>query len=119
MAPSADHLTIHCQAPQALVPFWKEVLGYETRTDNDDTWLHDPTGIRPDIVFGQSEPANKRSWLSFDMMADDADAEVQRLLHLGARPHPWNYPPNADYVVLEDPDGNLFCVIEAGAAAGQ
>jgi hypothetical protein len=37
---------------------------------------------------------------------------VQRLLELGATRYPWRYPPDADYIVLEDPDGNLFCVIQ-------
>ena len=38
--------------------------------------------------------------------------EVERLIGLGARRYDWRYPPNADYVVLEDPDGNLFCVCQ-------
>ena len=37
--------------------------------------------------------------------------EVDRLLRLGARRYPWRYEPGSDYVVLEDPDGNLFCVV--------
>lgn len=24
----------------------------------------------------------------------------------------WNYEPNVDYVVLADPDGNTFCVVQ-------
>jgi hypothetical protein len=39
-------------------------------------------------------------------------AEVERLVALGARRYPWKYPPGADFVVLEDPDGNLFCVVD-------
>jgi hypothetical protein len=31
---------------------------------------------------------------------------------LGARRHPWRYPADADYVVLEDPGGALFCVVQ-------
>jgi len=31
---------------------------------------------------------------------------------MGARRYAWRYPPDADYVVLEDPDGNLFCVVQ-------
>jgi hypothetical protein len=40
---------------------------------------------------------------------------LDRLLALGARRHPWRYPPDADYVVLEDPDRNLFCVVASSA----
>jgi ABC-type uncharacterized transport system involved in gliding motility auxiliary subunit len=41
-------------------------------------------------------------------------AEVERLISLGARRVEWEYPEDADFVVLADPDGNLFCVIDAG-----
>jgi hypothetical protein len=37
---------------------------------------------------------------------------VERLVTLGATRYPWRYGPHADYVVLEDPDGNLFCVVQ-------
>jgi hypothetical protein len=29
-----------------------------------------------------------------------------------AKQYPWRYPENADYSVLEYPDGNLFCVAQ-------
>ena len=47
-----------------------------------------------------------------DLFADDRDAEVERLLALGATRKPWNYEPGADYTVLLDPDGNPFCVVQ-------
>ncbi len=40
------------------------------------------------------------------------EAEVDRLLGLGATRVDWRYPAGADYVVLADPDGNTFCVVE-------
>jgi predicted enzyme related to lactoylglutathione lyase len=39
---------------------------------------------------------------------------VERLLILGATRVPWDYPEGADFVVLADTEGNLFCVIDAG-----
>jgi hypothetical protein len=38
-------------------------------------------------------------------------AEVERLVSLGAKRVDWNYPEDADFVVLADPDGNVFCVV--------
>ena len=38
--------------------------------------------------------------------------EFEKMIQLGAKPYPWRYEPEADYVVLEDPDGNLFCVVQ-------
>ena len=38
--------------------------------------------------------------------------EVERLLNLGATRVDWQYEHEADYVVLADPDGNTFCVVQ-------
>jgi hypothetical protein len=46
-----------------------------------------------------------------DLYASDQEAEVRRLLSLGARHVDWRYPKGADYAVLADPDGNTFCVV--------
>lgn len=51
-----------------------------------------------------------------DLYAEDASTEIKRLLGLGARSVEWHYPPEADYVVLADPDGNTFCVVEQRTA---
>lgn len=44
--------------------------------------------------------------------AEEQQAEVGRLISLGARRVDWEYPEGADFVVLADPDGNRFCVID-------
>ncbi|HZI43144.1 MAG TPA: VOC family protein [Gemmatimonadaceae bacterium] len=45
------------------------------------------------------------------VITENQPAEVVRLIALGAKRYPWRYRPGADFVVLEDPDGNLFCVV--------
>ena len=47
-----------------------------------------------------------------DLFADDREAEAERLISLGASRKQWDYEPGADYTVLEDPDGNPFCVVQ-------
>lgn len=44
---------------------------------------------------------------------DEQRAEVERLVSLGARRVDWAYPEGADFVVLADTEGNLFCVVRA------
>lgn len=52
--------------------------------------------------------------IHLDLYADDQAAEVERLLALGARHIDWaGRPAEADDEILEDPDGNRFCVIDA------
>ncbi len=54
--------------------------------------------------------------LHLDLYAGDAAdqaAEVERLVGLGAQRVDWpHHPEDPDFVVLADPDGNRFCVID-------
>jgi hypothetical protein len=43
---------------------------------------------------------------------NNREAEVERLTSVGATRYPWRYNPGSDFVVLQDPGGNLFCVVE-------
>ena len=53
--------------------------------------------------------------IHLDLYADDQAAEVVRLLALGATEVHWDKrPADADYVILADPEGNRFCVVDAG-----
>ena len=47
-----------------------------------------------------------------DLFTHNQKAEVERLLALGATKKEWNYPPGADYTVIQDTDGNPFCVVQ-------
>ncbi len=53
-----------------------------------------------------------RNWLHFDLYTEDQKGEVDRLIKLGAKRHPQEYEGDEDFVVLEHPDGNLFCVVD-------
>jgi hypothetical protein len=50
--------------------------------------------------------------LHLDLYTDNREGEVKRLLKIGATRHPQTYEPDDDFLVLEDPDGNLFCVVQ-------
>lgn len=56
--------------------------------------------------------SGKRSRLHLDFYTDNRECEVERLVKVGATRYPWRYKPGDDFVVLEDPDGNLFCVVQ-------
>ena len=57
--------------------------------------------------------SGKRGRLHLDLYMDDQDSEVERLAKLGARlAIRGGYEPGDDFVVLEDPNGNLFCVVQ-------
>ncbi len=100
------------------IDFWCKALDYEPIREPDVDWAilaprSGEEGQQLAIKLVASEPlARQRHHL--DLYASDQAAEVERLLELGATPVEWEYEPNADYVVLADPDGNRFCVIDAG-----
>jgi hypothetical protein len=60
------------------------------------------------------EPRVGKNRIHLDLYAEDQGAEVQRLLELGATRHARTIDPGEDFVALEDPEGNVFDVIDKG-----
>jgi catechol 2,3-dioxygenase-like lactoylglutathione lyase family enzyme len=111
-------IVIRCYEFERMRAFWQEALHYDVQhTDPNGGFviLHDPSGKGPNLSLDQSpaKRTGKRSWLHLDLYTSEQSGEVERLVKLGARRYEWRYQPTADYVVLEDPDGNLFCVVDS------
>ncbi|MFF7458509.1 VOC family protein [Kitasatospora sp. NPDC008115] len=103
--------------------FWGEALGYVPRDGvvEEDWVVLVPADGAPgvQVALGRSvTPPQRHPRVHLDLYATDAAdqaAEVERLVGLGARRTDWDlYPEDPDFVVVEDPDGNRFCVIDAG-----
>ena len=97
--------------------FWQQALGYERRIDDSDVFvqLYPNDGNGPNVSLDalRSE-VQVPPRIHIDLYSDDQESEVDRLIGLGATEIPWdNRPPDADYVVMADPEGNRFCVIDA------
>ncbi|HEY8655476.1 MAG TPA: VOC family protein [Candidatus Limnocylindria bacterium] len=110
-------IVIRCFEFDAMLAFWQEALHYGAREPATDGWvvLRDPEGRGPNLSLDRRFPekrVGKRSRLHLDLYTSEQEAEVTRLVDLGATRYPWRYQPADDFVVLEDPDGNLFCVIQ-------
>ena len=116
-------VVIDCINFDKMLVFWKEALHYQYRTEKDlaeilkGGWvvLRDPAGRNTNVSLNRVQPSEKltgRNWLHFDLYTRNQTGEVERLLKLGATRHPQEYELDDDFVVLEDPDGNLFCVID-------
>jgi hypothetical protein len=107
-------IVIHTAEFERTVAFWQAALDYLPREPAQADWvvLRDPTGRSPNLAFqARDRRPRSRSWVHRDLYTSDRDGEVQRLLKLGARRYAWRYAPRADFVVLEDPGGSLFCVV--------
>jgi hypothetical protein len=53
--------------------------------------------------------------LHLDLYTSDQESEVERLIKLGAKRYPGKYQPDDDFIKLEDPDSNDFCVVQKAA----
>jgi catechol 2,3-dioxygenase-like lactoylglutathione lyase family enzyme len=108
-------VVIDCINFDKMLAFWREVLHYVAGEPASDGWvvLRDPAGRNVSVSLNQvSEKLMGRNWLHFDLYTNDQAGEVERLLMIGATRHPQTYEPDDDFIVLEDPDGNLFCVVQ-------
>lgn len=110
-------IVIRCYEFERMLAFWQEALHYLPKEPPKAGWviLCDPTGRGPNVSLDQApEPrTGKRSRVHLDLYAEDREREVARLVALGATRYPWRYQPGDDYIVLADPDDNLFCVVQA------
>ncbi|HVX42854.1 MAG TPA: VOC family protein [Mycobacteriales bacterium] len=86
--------------------FWTRALGYE-QDDNPD-FLFDRSGGGVRLHLDRTDRTHLDLWAG---SAQEREAEADRLVSLGATRVDWNYPEGADFVVLADTEGNLFCVI--------
>jgi hypothetical protein len=108
---------IDCVHFDEMLSFWQGALRFVPRESPSGEWavLKNPDGRSPNISLNKVEPSEKltgRNWIHLDLYTDEQQNEIERLLMLGATRHAQEYEPDDDFVVLEDPDGNLFCVVD-------
>jgi len=96
--------------------FWTAALDYVARErDNDDFALLRPKdGIGPNVSLDRvRSTVQVPPRIHLDLYTDDQPGEVSRLIALGATEVHWDKrPPDADYVIIADPEGNRFCVVD-------
>jgi|SRR5208282_4838695 len=114
------HLVVDAAEPAKLARFWAAALGWEIGAEEDGEVDVSPGGYNypdpvalPLVFVPVSEAKTVKNRVHLDLAsesAEHADAEVRRLLALGAVPAdigqgdvPWQ--------VLVDPEGNEFCVL--------
>ena len=111
-------IVIRCYEFDRMLAFWREALHYLPREPVDDGWvvLCDPAGRGPNMSLEKIpepfETIGRTSRVHLDLYTDDQQGEVERLVGIGASRYPRTYSPDEDFIVLEDPDGNRFCVVQ-------
>ncbi|MEV7465568.1 VOC family protein [Streptomyces kronopolitis] len=120
MACRISELVIDVADPERLAAFWSEVLGYvQLGREGDGSIEIGPPGAgfggpQPTLVLSPgSAPRSGKLPLHLDVSATDRDqdAELARLLALGARPVDIGQTGTESWHVLADPEGNEFCLL--------
>jgi catechol 2,3-dioxygenase-like lactoylglutathione lyase family enzyme len=115
-------IVVHVADLPRAVAFWSAALGYVIRGRSDASLdpgtnfvvLTDPHRRWANLSCQYDpEPRQGRNRLHLDLYTPDRAAEVARLEALGATRAPREYDGDEDFVVLVDPDGNEFCVVQS------
>ncbi len=115
-----SELVLDCSDPVALSRFWAEVLGYVElgrESEDDDIEIGPASGFggaAPTLVFSRTtdpKPAKLPLHIDVSPVDRDQDAELERLLALGARPADVGQTGEESWHVLQDPEGNVFCLL--------
>jgi predicted enzyme related to lactoylglutathione lyase len=109
------HVVIDTHDLPGLARFWTQALGWRVLSERDQeivigTNENAPAGICFMPVSDEKTVKN-RVHLDLTTSAADRDAEIERLLALGARRVDIGQTGQESWTVLADPEGNEFCVV--------
>ena len=107
-----EQVIVHALDPEGLGRWWAEALGWEVVYSSPDEFEIRPSAdVMPGLDFVKvDEPKQAKSRLHLDFRPDDQNAEVDRLIALGARRVDIGQGEQS-WVVLADPEGNEFCIL--------
>ena len=116
MALRLEEIVVDCRDPVTLARWWQTATGWQVvgeDGDGDGVELAPAPGQMPSMMFIQvAEHKRRKNRLHLDWVPDDQQAEVERLLSLGASRVDIGQG-NAPWVVMADPEGNEFCILAA------
>jgi len=109
-------IVVDAADPTTLAAFWVAATGRSIGYQDDQiVSLRYPDGLLPDLeLLRNADPRSGKNRLHLDVApwaASDLDAEVSRLVALGATPADVGQGSDVTWVVLADPEGNEFCVL--------
>jgi predicted enzyme related to lactoylglutathione lyase len=112
MASRWEQVVVDSEDPARLARWWAEALGYQiVHEEPDEVEIRRTADEMPGLLFTPvPEAKTVKNRLHVDLRPDDQEAEVERLVNMGARPVDIGQH-EVSWVVLADPEGNEFCVL--------
>ena len=110
-----ENVVVDATDPARLARWWAEALGYQIVAEEpDEVEIRGAPDQLPGLIFVPvPEAKTVKNRLHIDLRPDDQDAELERLVDMGARHVDVGQGDDATWVVLADPEGNEFCVLRA------
>jgi predicted enzyme related to lactoylglutathione lyase len=109
------HVVVDAHDLPALASFWAQALRWRVLSQREREVVIGPAENAPVgmcfMPVTDTKTVKNRVHLDLTTSAEDRDAEIERLLALGARRVDIGQTGRESWVVLADPEGNEFCVI--------
>jgi predicted enzyme related to lactoylglutathione lyase len=107
------YVTFDCADPRSLGRFWSAATGYPAVMEEDDfvaLAAPDERGVRGILFWKVPEPKATKNRMHVDLASKDPDEEVARLVSLGATMVEHRQGNGRAWTVMQDPEGNEFCI---------
>ncbi len=116
MTLGVETVTFDTVDPDRLASWWAKAVGSDVNAvvPGEFVLVALPSGLK--LGFQHvDDPTPGKNRLHLDFSAADMEAEVERLVSLGAtETERQSFGDDFHWVVLADPDGNAFCVAATG-----
>ena len=115
MTLALNHIVVDCEDAGRLAGFWSEVLGRPVLPGADAEAAFIAEGAPGEqgwLFFRVPERKTAKNRMHVDFVSDDREAEVLRLVGLGATLVADNDQWETRWSVLRDPGGNEFCIAQ-------
>ena len=100
-----------------MTTFWSSALDLTPSSMHPSDDFRVLRGTRVNLSLQVADtPVSARDQMHLDLYADDVEAQVERIIGLGATFVRTSDDPDDDYVVLHDPEGNEFCICRVPTA---
>lgn len=107
-------VTFDCEDPSIPAKFWSQALDWPITIENDEeVVVENPSGEADLLFLRNPDKRVVKNRVHFDLRPENQETEVARLESLGAKRIEigQSADPRTTWVVMEDPEGNLFCVL--------
>jgi predicted enzyme related to lactoylglutathione lyase len=105
-------ITFDADDAGALARFWSAALSLPVQDGASAEFAAVSGDDLTYLFFAVPENKTAKNRMHLDLEAADREAEVERLLSLGAS-HLGDHDEGVRWTVMADPEGNEFCVVQA------